>query len=189
MTYFLDFDRTLFDTDAYNRGLLDIPACKPFRDELQALLEAPPHAVPTKQERDAIWDKLSALLISGELSFAPGELAKYVYPDVPEFLRMLGNEAIIITYGEKTRQKAKVDSAFAGIVRLTTLYTEDKLKAEYFEQYPHLLAASSLFVDDRALELETMEKLFPQVKLFQMVRGGGPGDGRWTVVRSLSDLP
>ena len=190
MMYFLDFDRTLFDTDAYNEYLLTLPACAAFRDELrEVLLAGRDETKLPSASRTVVWDKLTGVLQSGELSFAPNELTQFVYHDVSEFLRMAGNEAIIVTYGEKVRQKAKLESALAGIVRLTVLYTEHHLKAEYLEMYPHLVPAQALFVDDLADHLEGIEKSFPHVRLFEMRRDGGEGSGRWKTIHSLTELP
>jgi hypothetical protein len=136
-----------------------------------------------------LWDKVTEQITAGNLAFAPGELSQFVYADVPEFLRMLGNEAIVVTYGEKIRQKAKLESALAGVVRLTVLYTENLLKAEYLERYPHLVPASAIFVDDLAAHLSGLEEKFPQLRLYEMRRDGKPGTGRWPVITSLTELP
>lgn len=190
MTYFLDFDRTLFDSDAYNEYLLTLPACASLHDELREVLgEGRDQTKVPTEKRMEVWDKLTDLIKNGTLSFAPGELSQFVYHDVPEFLRMMGNEAIIITYGEKIRQKVKIDSALAGIVRLTVLYTEDLLKADYLLKYPHLVPAQAIFVDDLAEHLEGVENAFPQVQLFEMRRDGKKGDGKWKAVHSLTELP
>lgn len=190
MTYFLDFDRTLFDTDAYNLSLVDEPGCAPFKKELEAVIAKDRDQTLTGGfDRIAAWNKVSDVLSCGLLSFTPGYLARFLYPDVAEFLRMLGNEAIIITYGDLTRQKAKVESALAGIVRVTTLYTQERSKAEYLEFWPGYNGEESIFVDDRVAELEALSQKYPNLRLYEMRRDGGEGDGRWPVVRSLNDLP
>lgn len=190
MTYFLDFDRTLFDTDAHNRALLDDPRCASFRDELVAAFEAPYTALgPDEPVRQAAWTKVSEALISGELSYPPGSLSQYVYPDVFEFLKNSANETVIITYGEKVRQKAKVEGALADVLSLQVLYTGDVHKADFLTAHPEFLSSSLRFVDDYSLELEQMEAAFPHAELFQIRRDDSLGDGRWSVVRSLLDLP
>lgn len=190
MTYFLDFDRTLFDSDAYNEYLLTLPACASFHDELREVLrQGRDETKLPSMVRTTVWDKLTDVLKSGELTFAPGELSQFVYHDVSEFLRHMGNEAIIITYGEKTRQKAKLESALAGTVRLTVLYTEDLLKSEYLEKYPHLVPAQAIFVDDLAEHLEGVEKAFPHVSLYEMRRDAKQGTGKWKIIHSLTELP
>jgi len=190
MMYFLDFDRTLFDTDSYNRSLLEKPVLASLKKAFEDIFEEEKKGQNDGAEkRHALWDEVSARMHSGELTFTPGELSPFVYGDVSEFLRMLGNDAAIITFGEKKRQQMKLESALAGIVRLTVFYTEDVLKGDYLATYPHLVPQDALFVDDRPLELENVATQFPAMKIYEMRRDGGTGDGRWPVVHSLSELP
>jgi hypothetical protein len=190
MVYFLDFDRTLFDTDAYNASLADEPGCAAFADELRSVLaQGRDQTLSGGADRVAVWDKVSEALSSGALSFAPGYLSRFLYKDVQEFLRMLGNEAIIVTYGEKERQRAKIESALAGVVRLTVLYTGELSKASFLESWPGYNAGPSLFTDDRPTELEGLATAFPDMKLFEMRRDGGAGSGRFPVIHSLTELP
>jgi len=188
--YFLDFDRTLFDTDAYNRALADEPACAPFRDDILRIASTPYGVLGSKSpERKAVWDKVSKVFESGALTFAPGYLSRFLYADVPEFLREMGNEALIMTYGEPLRQQMKIDSALAGVVRLTILYTGEASKAEFLATWPGYHGGPAFFVDDRPAELTELAAAFPSLKLYEMRRDGGAGDGRWPVIHSLSELP
>lgn len=188
--YFLDFDRTLFDTDAYNASLPDEPGCAPFKDDLiQVLAEKREDTLVPPAERARVWNLITAAVQSGTLSFPPRYLERFLYADVFEFLRGLGNEAIIITYGEETRQRLKVESALASVVRLTTLYTGDDSKADFLSRWPGYYGQEAIFVDDRAAELEALALRFPALKLYQMKRGEDAGDGRWPVIRSLAELP
>lgn len=190
MIYFLDFDRTLYDTDAHLASLPDEPGVAAFRDELAAVVSARRDETLTGgSERLAAWDKLSAAAESGALSYAPGALEKYLYQDVPEFLRAMGNEAIVITYGNPVWQKTKVESALANIVRTTVLYTGSVHKAEYLSTWPGYYGQEAVMVDDRPAELEALGARYPALKLFQMKRDGKEGDGRWPVIRSLAELP
>ncbi len=190
MLYLLDFDRTLFDTDDYNRMLVTEPACAPFADELRAVLsEDRDETLHGSRERLEAWHKVSEAIRSGALTFAPGELARFLYPDVPEFLRGMGNEAVIMTLGEIERQRVKITSSLADVVRLTVLYTGKELKAEYLSEWPGYYGQQALLVDDRAVELEALAERFPALSLYEMRRDGAPGDGRWPVVRSLTELP
>jgi FMN phosphatase YigB (HAD superfamily) len=190
MMYFLDFDRTLFDTDAYNRSLLDEPGCADFRDELAAILPLKrDNTVVPPPERERVWALISKAFESGALSFAPGYLSRFLYADVVETLRGLGNEALIITYGEATRQRLKIESALADVVRLTVLYTEDKPKVDFLAEWPGYYGSDAVLVDDRPAELGPLSEKFPNLRLFEMRRDGGAGDGRWPVIRSLTELP
>lgn len=173
MTYFLDFDRTLFDTDAFIAYLNDDrpdtgAAGKPSEETLAAYLEAKARA--------------------GELAFQPGELRRFVYPDVLGFLRAKGDAAVILTYGNPALQKLKVENALADVADMSALYTGDIRKGEYMkgrlDAYP-----SSLLADDKEIELVSMSEHCPQVALYEIRRDGKPGDGRWPVIRSLIELP
>lgn len=190
MTYFLDFDRTLFDTDAYNLSLIDEPGCAPFKDELiEVLAEGRDETRTGSVARTAAWEKVSAAMRSGALTFTPGHLERFLYADVAEFLRSLGNEAIIITYGEVERQRMKVQSALASVTRVTVLYTDTASKVDFLSSWPGYSGGDAIFVDDMPVELEEISVQFPSMRLYEMRRNGNRGDGRWPVVRSLHELP
>ena len=190
MTYFLDFDRVLFDTDSYIESLPDEPGCAPFKEELLEVIAAGRDETLTgSDKRIAAWEKVSEAIHSGTLRFAPGALARFVYPDVPEFLRAAGNEAIIISYGEKDRQRVKIENALMGIPRLTVLYVGTESKASFFSKWPGYNGGEALLVDDRIAELEELSRAFPSIKLYEMRRDQKEGDGRWPVIHSLSNLP
>ncbi len=190
MMYFLDFDRTLFDSDAYNRSLIDEPGCAPFKEEIRAVLEqGREHSLSGGKQRQIVWDKLSEAIASGAVVFPPGHLTRFLYADVAEFLRGLGNEAVIVTFGQIDRQRVKVESSLAGIPRVTAWYTGDMPKADFMKEKLGSYSAPLYFVDDHPLEIARMQELCPQVTLFEMRRDGKEGDGRWPVVRSLTELP
>lgn len=190
MMYFLDFDRALFDTDAYNLSLADEPGCAPFKDELRDVMgRRRDETLSGGTDRIAAWEKVTGAIRSGALTFAPGYLSRFLYKDVPEFLREMGNEALIVTYGEKERQRVKIESALSGVVRLTVLYTGHESKAAFLKSWPGYHGGPAIFIDDRAAELEALAEAFPALKLYEVRRDGNPGDGRWPVIRSLAELP
>lgn len=188
MIHFLDFDRTVFDTDSFLKELPNMPGCAPFREEILSVVSEG-DTVAMDKGRHAVWNKVSKAIGSGELAFSPGELGRFVYPDAFEMLRSLGNEAIIITFGEVLRQKAKVESALANVVRVTVLYTGDTMKGEFLKTWPGYYGQEAIYADDRAYELEVMAKAFPLMRIFEMRRDQKEGDGRWPVIRTLNDLP
>jgi hypothetical protein len=108
------------------------------------------------------------------------------YGDTAEFLRMLGNEAILISSAD---DKGPIEAALTGIPRLTIILTNNQLKGEFLAEHPHLVTASTLFVDDSPSQLASVSERFPDVRIFEMRRDGKDGDGRWPVVHSLSELP
>lgn len=170
--YFLDFDRTLFDTDAFIEHLTNRSDTANLSYESKAKFAA------------ALNDKV----MEGTLSFSPGELAQFVYADVAEFLRAMGNEATIITYGNSALQKLKIVNALAGIPRVSVFYTGETRKGEYLA--PRLeFYGTSVLVDDSLLELELARKTCPSLQLFQMDRGEMSVHNTFKVITSLSELP
>ena len=174
MMYFLDFDRTLFDTERFITYLTQRTGTEHF---FWGSSEA-----PLAQAFEMIAD-------TSELAFAPGELAPFVYPDVPEFLRMLGNEAVIVTHGNPVFQKMKIISALAGIPRISALYVGNEPKGLFLAPRYAGYSSEQIFTDDTPPELESVAAHCPSIRLFEMRRDGGPGDGRWPVARSLIGLP
>lgn len=172
MTYFLDFDRTIFDTDAFIAHLLAKPDIERLRHE-------------SEEELGRILDDL---VKAGAVSFAPGELTPFVYPDVPEFLRMAGNSAVILTYGNPALQKLKVENALAGIPRVSALYTQVR-KGEFMRDRIAAYGSETIAVDDRDFELESLAAECPKTRLYEMRRDSAAGDGRWPVIHSLTELP
>ncbi len=189
MLYFIDFDRVIFDTDAYNESLLGHQGAEDFRDELQvALQEGRDETLTGGDIRSEAWARVSDAIRKGTLAFTPGELTRFVYPDAIQAIRALENNGVVITYGEPDHQKAKVESALAGVPRLTVLYTGLMGKADYLEGWPGYYGAEAVFVDDRVIELISVSERFPNIRCIEMRRDGTVGDGRWSVIHSLSAL-
>lgn len=153
MRYFLDFEKTLFDTDAFARYVT---------------------------ERAGSTDE--------GLVFAPGELSPFLYPDAATFLREKENAVTIITSGDSSLQEPKIKSALFGIPRMSVMYTGEARKGAYLAPHTHL-HAGALAVDDSPAELAILAEECPPIKLYEMRRDGGAGDGRWPVIRTLSELP
>ena len=169
MTYFLDFDRTLFDTEAFKRMLRD-RLCSGAPASNQELVE-----------------RIHAACLSGEVTFAPGELASFIYPDARTFLESEQAGMAVITYGNPELQRMKVESAlpeFRGDVH----YTGDSRKAAYLA---HLGGAyeRAVAVDDAPIELAAWTETFPAFSIYEIRRDDMSGDGRWPVIHSLLELP
>ncbi len=172
--YFLDFDRTLFDTNAFIEYVRTHSSTeKMFMEDTETSLAY----------------TLGLMAESGALSFTAGELSRFVYPDVPEFLRMLGNEAAIVTHGNPVFQQIKIASALAGIPRVSALYAGDDLKGPFLAPRYASYGSVQVFADDKPTEIESVAEHCPSIRLFEMRRDGASGDGRWPVIRSLSELP
>ena len=71
MRYYLDFDRTLFDTDSFYLYL----ATRPGLESVAGL--------PAGELVEA----LNQMAMDGTLTFAPGELSRFLFQDAASFLR------------------------------------------------------------------------------------------------------
>lgn len=188
MNYFFDFDRTLFDTDAFNISLADEPGCAPFKDILQAAVEKERDGTLIGGvERQRAWELVTEALACGDLSFSPGYLSRFIYPDVPNIVNALGTRLVVMTYGNVDRQRAKLESALPELTS-RVIYTGDLIKADALRMDGYD-GAPAIFVDDRAVELEACAAVHPALMLYEIRRDGKEGDGRWPVIRSLNELP
>ena len=172
MRYFLDFDRTLFDTDAFKLYLAE-------REHDPSITGEPEFDVGRS---------LNELVSSGGLTFAPGELSRFIYTDVKEFFTRVGEDALIVTFGNAALQKVKVESAFVDL-SIEVLYTGDVLKGDFLRTFPQYRDVEAIYADDRPHELERMSEICPRIRGHEMRRDGAAGDGRWPVVHSLAELP
>lgn len=172
MRYFLDFDRTLFDTDLFKTYLRT-------REDL---------ADTSEYSDEAFVSELLKRAHAGSLTFEPGELSRFLYQDAAQFLREKENAVTIITFGGALFQELKTKSALYGIPRMSVVYTGDVMKGEFLAPHTHL-HAGAILVDDSPRELETLALRCPGFELYEIRRDGGVGDGRWSVIRSLSELP
>lgn len=169
MTYFLDFDRTMFDTDTFKEWLWE-------REGLSAL--------SPEDQLAEIYRRAEA----GTLVFLPGELSRFVYQDAAAFLREKENSVTVITFGNSALQGLKTKSAFHGIPRVSVMLTGEVRKGDFLAPHTHLHDGATL-TDDAAVELEIVARTCPGIQLFEMRRDGKEGDGRWPVIRSLQELP
>lgn len=172
MRYYLDFDRVVFDTDAFVTYMKGKPGWET--------------SIP-----ESVTD-LNAYLVGatrkGNLAFEPGELSRFLFPDAATFLREKENAVTIITSGDRTFQEIKTKSALYGIPRMAVMYTENAHKGDYLAPHTHL-HSDAVLADDSLAELEILAARCPQLVLYEVRRDGMPGDGRWPVIRSLAELP
>ncbi len=172
MRYFLDFDRTLFDTDSF----------------IAYLAERPDVGAAVQQEEMALAALLDARAKDGSLTFEPGELSRFLFSDAAAFLREKENAVTIITFGNPALQEIKVKSALYGIPRMSVMYTGAVRKGEFLAPHTHL-HEGAIAVDDSPLELELLASSCAPIDLYEIRRDIGAGDGRWPVIGSLAELP
>lgn len=160
MRYFLDFDRTLFDTDGFVAY-----AAKHISLEGDCI------------EGMAVASVLVSRAEEGSLVFEPGELSRFLYEDAASFLREKENAVTIITFGNKALQELKIKSALHGIPRMSVMYTGDVRKGDFLKPHTHL-HEGALAIDDSPIELEILSRGCPGLALREIRRDGTSGDGR-----------
>lgn len=116
------------------------------------------------------------------------DLSVFLHPDAARFLRDKENAAMIITSASKEEAGSLIRAALRGIPRIAVMHTEGVRKGEFLAPHIGMYGASPVFADDSVSELESMSRLVPTVRVFE-VRRKGEGDGRWPVIRSLQELP
>ncbi len=172
MIYFLDFDRTLFDTSAFLAYVIK-------RDGLRKI-----RSLPEVEAAVA----LDALVESGSLKFASGELAQFMYPDAKDFLDQYEGTSVVVTAGNPHLQKAKVANVFKKWPSIDLFYTGDERKGPFIGRVGGSYSAPQAFIDDKVMELDSVHEKCPDVLLYEMRRDGAPGSGAYPVIHSFLEL-
>lgn len=173
MTYFLDFDRTLFDTSAFLEYVID-------RDNLNRLLSL--SEVEMAME-------LNALTAKGVLAFSPGELKSFMYADAEKFLQKNAGSCLVVTAGNVALQKAKLESVFHEEPVLPIFYNGEERKGPFIARMLASYPGAKSFIDDKVMELDSVAAHCSGVALYEMRRDGKPGNGAYPVIRSFDDVP
>lgn len=111
-----------------------------------------------------------------------------LYIDAASFLRGKENAATIITSTQKQLFEKTVKDALDGIPRMSVIYTEGIKKGRFLAPHTHL-HVDALVADDSPAELEVLARECPGLMLYEVRRDGMAGDGRWPVIKTLSELP
>lgn len=191
MTYFLDFDRTLFDYESYREYLIALPALAPFRERIVSL--SGKNDPTSTAKRRELWDELDQWYADGGYKLKTGELERFMFPDALAFLRTHGASSIIVTAGGKSIvfQKDKVESSGVASLVAEIIYLPGRNLSKgpairsLCDRYP----LPFTFVDDLAEQLDRVRADSPDVVLFEMRRDGKAGSGAYPVIRSLDELP
>ncbi|MBX9765540.1 hypothetical protein K2X83_02775 [Patescibacteria group bacterium] len=193
MTYFLDFDRTIFDFDAFFIDLINVPALSSVKEQVLEVIKIPRGVDAAHDEkRNKMWEKLHALYSAGAFSFAPGTLTHFVFPDARAFLEKHGTDTVIVTKGglDLSFQKGKVDASdVSRLARHCEYVMRTTPKGEVMKSLVEKYPGPHVFVDDFSQELDSVATENPGVALYEIRRDGKPGSGRFPVISSLAELP
>jgi hypothetical protein len=193
MTYFLDFDRTIFDFESFFLYLADFPELSPFRERMlrEAKRGRPPGIAPPP-EREALWVDINTLYAAGSFVFLPDSLSKFVFPDALEFLKTHGASSVIVTSGgdDLAFQKGKVSaSGVLPLVSEATYIVRGKPKGPVVQELLARYPGPYCFTDDLSEQIDSVIAHCPELAGYEMRRDGKPGSGAYPVIRSLSELP
>lgn len=173
MTWFLDFDRTIFDTDRFIRHV--------HRNNLGS------HSLG-EGAIGKIWNEL---VKSGKLKFFPGELTSFLYQDALEFFKRHPGECVIMTYNNPALQKAKIKSSFFEVItpEPKVLYTLQQRKGHFLEDILKRFTTPYRFVDDSVDELLLVGKSCMGVEIYEMRRDDKAGMAVYRTLKSFDELP
>ena len=187
MLYFFDFDRTVFDTDSFKKAFAKRSSVRELLHQLKALVDELFSPERSLSKRRIATRTFGTYASHGRLGFAPLELKDFLYPDAVAFMTEHAQECTIVTYGVRAFITAKVASALSHIPLRDIVYTPRK-KGRTIKRLTEGQEGSFVFVDDAVFQLDSVSRVCPDVRLFEIRRDGGTGDGRWPVLRSFGEL-
>ncbi|KND47267.1 MAG: hypothetical protein AB199_02470 [Parcubacteria bacterium C7867-004] len=187
MQYFFDFDRTVFDTEAFKKAFKKRP---PFRDLLRQFRHVIVEAFDpssTLSKRRIAARTLGTYVSHRRFGFMPQELKEYLYPDAVAFFTEHGKDCTIVTYGVRAFITAKVANALTDFPLKDIVYTHQK-KGRTIRRLTAGIEDPCIFVDDAVFQLVSVRRACPTVSVIEIRRDGRPGDGRFPVIASFDEL-
>jgi hypothetical protein len=146
------------------------------------------HTIKGQPGRVELWEQMDMLCRDGTLTFAPGELSKFIFPDAVEFLHRHGAESVVLSYGHKDWVRSKVESSLADLPIERVIYAHNKEKGIALKEVLPGFPGPYTLVDDLAAQLDSVAAHCPDVSLYEIRRDGKEGSGRHTVITSMSEL-
>ncbi len=187
MHYFIDFDRTIFDTDRFKRDIAKRPPFKTLLIQIREIVREFFDPNKTISGRRVLSRSFGTYASHGRFSFLPADLEQYLYPDVVPFLEKHGQDCTVVTYGVRAFITAKVATALSGHTLKNIVYTHQK-KGSTIRRLCKDVTGPYMFIDDAVFQLVSVQAFCPFVEVREMRRDRGRGDGRWPVLHSLNDI-
>jgi hypothetical protein len=185
MKYFLDFDRTVYDTVSFKKAVARRPTVIELLHQLKAVFQEFIRPGESTSRQRSFLKTFGTFMSHGRFMFTPDELTGYLYPDVPEFLRT--HDCTIVTYGVRAFITAKVTTALTGLPLTNIVYTSRK-KGRTIKRLTHEAGEPCTFIDDAHFQLVSVAKKCPEVTVIEMRRDHQKGHGRWRVIHSLEEI-
>lgn len=185
MKYFLDFDRTVFDTDRFKLAVAKHPSVPVLIHQFFQAVTEFFYRDETISRRRRFFRTWGTFLSHGRFMFSPEELREFLYPDVKQFLQT--HDCTIVTYGVRAFITAKVTTALTDLPLTNIVYTSRK-KGRTLRRLTAGVQEPCTFVDDMLFQLVSVSQWCPSVEVIEIRRNNGKGDGRWRVISSLNEL-
>jgi hypothetical protein len=185
MKYFLDFDRTIFDTPAFKKAIARRPTVLELLRQMKEATKELVSPGESMSRRRSLAKTFGTFLSHGRFTISSEEVVQYLYPDVPDFLRT--HDCTIVTYGVRAFITAKVSTTLKEFAETPIVYTSRR-KGRTIKRLCAETDDKCTFIDDAHFQLESVSLICPTVTIVEMRRDGTSGDGRWKVIHSLADL-
>ncbi len=193
MTYFLDFDRTIFNTEVFLPYLADLPALSKFKVAIHmVLVKGRGRGLSSDAEREELWKTINEMYQEGKFTFGEGELERFVFPDALDFLKKHSNESVVVTSAgvDPYFQEGKLKSSgVSAMVAESVFVVVGGLKGPVVEGLLSKYPGPYVFIDDLIPQIDSVAESCPQVAAYEMRRDTGESSGRYHVLRSFSELP
>jgi hypothetical protein len=124
MKYFLDFDRTIFDTPSFKKAIAKRPTVLELLRQTKEVAKEILSPGEDMTRRRTLFRTFGTFMSHGRFTISPEEVGMYLYPDVPDFLR--AHECTIVTYGVRAFITAKVSATLKEFSNTPIVYTSRK---------------------------------------------------------------
>ncbi|MBA3789043.1 hypothetical protein H0X32_01450 [Patescibacteria group bacterium] len=187
MKYFIDFDRTIFDTNSFKKTLERRPTVVELVAQFKNVWKEFWSLSESHLQRRLFRASLGAFLSNGRFLFVPADLKEFLYPDALAFFERYGEDCTIVTYGIRAFITAKVTSALTDISIHDVVYT-GRRKGRTIQRLCAEEKDQCTFIDDAHFQLASVTRRCPNITVIEMRRDSQPGDGRWPVIHSFDEL-
>lgn len=187
MRYYVDFDRTVYDTESFKEAFAKRATLPELFRQLGQVLREVFDRKRTLSIRRVFTRAFGTFASHGRFGFTPDELRGYLYPDAIRFFEAHAHETTIVTFGVRAFITAKVTNALTDVPLHDIVYTPRK-KGRTLRRLTEGRTGPLVFVDDAVFQLESVEKACPELRIVEIRRDGREGDGRWPVIRSFDEL-
>lgn len=154
MTYYIDFDNTLFNTEKFYYDLLKILAKYNISEEHLKKSSKQKIFNPLKALELLIINDIRRESILSEVTSFLKDLTMYLYDDVNSFLSFLQTkgQVILLTYGDVDYQLNKINGCYIkNFFKEIIITSQDKDKLSISYQ-------NNFFIDDSAYQLSLLQK-------------------------------